>query len=224
MSIQEDWLGDPLKKSGQEYGYLNLLPDAARNGLWEHYHVAARIKLEGAAYFCRHILGLASMPLEVGAWNTSFRMLEWYLDAFFFELMSAYEAVLQELNTLYAKESPIEEEDVNWNRVRLLLGDSPAESMQKVRGLLWFRKLKEHRNAGAHRSHIPLESWSAGFGSRIWQHDSHGISMAYTQPESRHLELESIEECRGYLKAMLNHICDIWDTVADNFGTRGGSA
>jgi len=217
MPIHEDWLGDPLKKSEQQFGYVDLLPDVGRNESWKHYHLAARIKLEGAAYHCRHILGSASMTPEIGAWDINSRMMEWYLDAFFFELMSAYEVVLQELNILYAKDSSIGEEEVRWASIKPLLGDNLAESMQQVRDLLWFKKLKEHRNRSAHRSHTPLASWSAGFGGRIWEHDAHGISMAYTHPESEQLELESVVECRTYLKAMLDHICDVWQRVADDF-------
>ncbi len=220
MSTQEDWLGDPLKKSGQLFGYLDLLPDEDRNELWKHYHVAARVKLEGAAYYCRQVLGTASMTLELGSWDINFRMLEWHLDAFFFELVSAYEVVLQELNALYSEGSPIEESKVKWESVKPLLKHDLAQSMQQARYLPWFRRLRDHRNSSAHHSHKPLGMWSAGLGDRPWEHETHGIQMAYLDTSSQQLQLEPVNECQQYLKSLLHHIRDVWRAIHDDLGTR----
>ncbi len=220
MTMHDDWLGDPLKQSGQLFGYIDLLPDVDRNASWKHYHVAARVKLDGAAYYCRQVLGTVSMPLELGSWDINFRMLEWHLDAFFFELMSAYEVVLQELNILYSEDSPIDESRVKWESVKPLIRHDLAQRMQRERNLPWFRRLREHRNASAHRSHKPLGEWSAGFGDRPWQHDAHGIQMAYVDTGSQQLQLEPVTECQQYLKLVLHHIVDVWKAVHDDLGTR----
>ena len=84
MAEIEDWIQDPLKSCK-----LKSPKDDRQNGLWYSFHFATRLKLDGADYFCRQALGAASMPYDLGLPLLAHRLLEWYLDAFFFELMAA---------------------------------------------------------------------------------------------------------------------------------------
>ncbi len=220
MPANRDWLTDPLMKPESPFDYFDPLGDEERNELWKDYHLSTRIKLEGAAYYCRCVLGLGSMPLGIGVRDTNHKKLEWYLDAFFFELMSAYEVILQKLNILYSTDSIIEEKDVKWSLVKELLTTDMSEYIRSVRETLWFRKLRQHRNRSAHHSHVNLASWSAGFGDRVWHHDSHDIYMSYVDPLSNQLQLETVKECREYLNKMLDHIYEIWKRVADEFNVQ----
>ena len=77
------------------------LPDREPNQRWQSFHSATRLKLDGADFFCRQVLGAASMPDDLGLPLLAHRLLRWYLDAFFFELLSAYDTLLQELGVVY---------------------------------------------------------------------------------------------------------------------------
>ena len=101
MPNDEDWLRDPLREiSTGSYKKLKNLPKEQQDR-WESFHFSTRLKLEGADYFCRQVLGTASMPDTQGMPILAYKQLKWFLDAFFFELMAAYEMLLQELNALY---------------------------------------------------------------------------------------------------------------------------
>ena len=113
----EDWLQDPLRTTeGSSYRWRKLKSsDERQNDLWYSFHFATRLKLDGADYFCRQTLGAASMPDDLGLPLLAHRQLEWYLGAFFFELVSAYDTLLQELNIVYAYDLALRPKDVRWN-------------------------------------------------------------------------------------------------------------
>ena len=107
MAEIEDWLQDPLRKiENGTYKTRKLkAPKDNQNGLWFSFHFATRLKLDGADFFCRQALGAASMSDAWGLPLLAHRQLKWNLEAFFFELMSAYDTLLQELNIVYAYDS-----------------------------------------------------------------------------------------------------------------------
>ncbi|MFC1962287.1 hypothetical protein ACFLWN_04535 [Chloroflexota bacterium] len=199
------------------FDYLTPLADEGRNNLWEEYHLSTRTKLEGATFFCRCVLGSGSMPRDIGGRDLYYKLLEWYLDAFFFELVSAYEVVFQELNILYSGETIIEEKDVKWTSVKEILTEDIVEYIDNTRNLTWFIKLRQHRNKSAHHSHIHTSSWSVGIGGMTWNHDSHDIMMSYFDPSSNELKLETIQKCRGYLNHMLGYVHEVWTIIANHF-------
>ena len=115
--FRADWLQDPLMIS-EEGSFKYKLPKGLNEEIfrkWRTFHFATRLKLDGVDYFCRLLLGSASMPLEMGLPLLAHRLTKWYLDAFFFELMSAYDTLLQELNVLYKIDFDIEQ--VKWNLI-----------------------------------------------------------------------------------------------------------
>ena len=117
MSSREDWLQDPLMEieNGSYKPRKLKTPKDNQNDLWFGFHFATRLKLDGAAYFCRQALGAASMPDNLGLHLLAHRQTEWYLEAFFFELMSAFETLLQELNIIYAHDLKLKPEKIRWN-------------------------------------------------------------------------------------------------------------
>lgn len=60
----EDWLKDPLVEIDQRhFKYLKPKNSSKEQAiLWKSFHIATRLKLEGAEFFCRQVLGAASMP------------------------------------------------------------------------------------------------------------------------------------------------------------------
>ncbi|GAH63495.1 unnamed protein product, partial [marine sediment metagenome] len=84
MPNGEDWLRDPLRKienGSYKRRKLKNLQDDKQNDLWWNFHFATRLKLDGADYFCRQLLGAASRPDELGLPLLAHRQLKWYLDA-----------------------------------------------------------------------------------------------------------------------------------------------
>ena len=82
----EDWLQDPLREiENGTYKTRKLkAPKDKQNELWRVFHFSTRLKLNAADYFCRQMLGAASMSYDFGLPLLAFSQLKWYLDAFFF--------------------------------------------------------------------------------------------------------------------------------------------
>ena len=64
MIGEEDWLEDPLSEKGRNYRKLKN-PNKGQD-LWKSFHFSTRLKLDAADYFCRQLLGAASMPDNLG--------------------------------------------------------------------------------------------------------------------------------------------------------------
>lgn len=98
-----DWLKDPLMRIGKgTFGYLKTTNTESQSyKSWTSFHFDTRLKLNGADHFLRQLLGATSRPDRIGSSTSAFHLRQWYLDAFFFELMAAYEILLQELNAIY---------------------------------------------------------------------------------------------------------------------------
>ena len=99
-----DWLDDPLMvydkgKGHRIYRKANLRDDIAQ--IWQSFHFATRLKLEGSVYFCSQLLGPARLPDDWGLPLLTHRLGMWYSHAFFHELCSAHDTLLQEINAIY---------------------------------------------------------------------------------------------------------------------------
>lgn len=219
MAPNSDWLRDPLMIIGESHvEYFN--PRGLNSTLkddWESFHFSTRLKLEGAVYFCSQVLGAISLPTSLGLPLLAHRMLEWYVDAFFFELQSAYDILLQELNVVYASDLSLDVEAVRWERIKTKLNDSLCQYMESERQSLWFRKLRQHRNRAAHHHHLPQASWSIGFGGKPWDSTEHQNYMAYINPDTRQQEIEDVKECSNYLRKMLSHLHRVWELMKQDF-------
>ena len=57
MLKNEDWLQDPFAKKGIYSNFLvpKVIEDSEFAGQWNTFHYATRLKLDGAAYFCRQV-------------------------------------------------------------------------------------------------------------------------------------------------------------------------
>lgn len=143
MSEVEDWLQDPLRKieSGSYKSRKLKSTNERQNDLWHSFHFATRLKLDGADFFCRQAVGAASMPNDLGLPLLAHRQTEWYLEAFFFELMSAYDTLLQELNIVYAYDLALKPEDVRWR------DEKKTKFMENLPEKV-FNSIKEGRKIG----------------------------------------------------------------------------
>ena len=211
----EDWLEDPLRKI--ESGIYNTrklktLKDN-QNDLWFSFHFATRLKLNGADFFCRQVLGAASMPDDLGLPLLAHRQLKWYLDAFFFELMSAYDTLLQELNTVYAYDLGLKPEDVRWDRIKSKLPNELLNYMEKEREKEWFDKIRRYRNIATHHYLVPTGSSKAGFGDKPLDYSEHQVFMHYLD-DSGNPKDEDIIHCIEYLRRMVKFISHVWAEMA----------
>lgn len=222
MSSYEDWLQDHLVKiSKGSYKYRKLKNSTDKqNKSWQSFHFSTRLKLDGADHFCRQALGAASRPDGLGLPLLAHRQLEWYLDAFFFELMSAYDTLLQELNIVYANDLGLTVEQVRWPAIKDKLPETLLEYMDKERKEKWFRKLHQHRNRGAHHRQIPTSSWTVGWGDKPWHYAEHAINILYVDPDTEKLQVEKVNVCSDYLGEMVEHIYQVWQKMAPSFTKR----
>ena len=217
MSNSKDWLQDSLMEIGKgsyQFHKLKSLNDD-QNDLWQTFHFATRLKLDGAEHFCRQVLGAASRPYDLGLPLLAHRQLEWYLDAFFFELMSAYDTLLQELNIVYTMGLIVDE--VKWHVIKDKLPETLLEYMDIERKDKWFRKFHQHRNRGAHHSHLPTSSWTVHWGDKPWHYVEHGINIFYVDPDTEKPQVEKVNVCCDYLSKMVEHIHQVWEEIAQEF-------
>ncbi len=218
MPSSEDWLQDPLKKidSGSYKFYKLKSPNDKQNDLWRSFHFATRLKLDGAEHFCRQLLGAASMPDDLGLPLLAHRQLKWYLDAFFFELMSACDTLLQELNVVYAYDLGLKPEDVRWDKIKGKLPEALVEYMKEELKKEWFDKVRRYRNMATHHYLVPTGWMKAGSGEQPLDYDEHKVSIPYLDNDGNLIE-EEITICIEYLKDMVRYISSVWEKMAQEF-------
>jgi hypothetical protein len=155
----EDWLQDPLRKIDNNTYKTRTLkaPKDRQQEKWFSFHFATRLKLEEAVFFCRQVLGAASMPEDLGLPLLAHRQIEWYLEAFFFELMSAYDTLLQELNIIYAYDLSLKPDQVRWNEEKpnKLMKTLPDSILKYITKEKKWTGLKKFRDIGIQR-HINI--------------------------------------------------------------------
>lgn len=218
MSSMADWLEDPLvvrKKGSLTFKQPKSLGTDARDN-WEIFHFSTRLKLDAADHFCRLALGVTSMPYDFGLPLLARSQTKWYLDAFFFELMSAYETLLQELNVVYEVNKDVEK--VTWTSIKgKLTAPSLKNLMESERKEAWFERLRWYRNTATHHAYIPISAGAIGWGKMPWDYDKHLVSLFYFDPETNEWKEESVEACPDYLKRMVEHIRTVWGKMAEEF-------
>lgn len=212
----DDWLQDPLIKEGS----FEYKQPTALNGQiyekWRTFHFATRLKLDGADYFCRLLLGAASMPTDLGLPLLAHRLTKWYLDAFFFELMSAYDTLLQEINVLYKVKLDIDK--VNWESIKGKLSSTLKILMEKERETEWFKKLRWYRNTTTHHAYVPISSFQSGSGEHRLDYDYHEVSLQYFDNKTGQVKEEKLDKaCPLYLKNMIRHIQTVWQKLVEEF-------
>ena len=183
---------------------------------WQTCHLATRLKLEGAAYFCRQVLGAASMPDDVGMSLLAHRQLKWYLDAFFFELMSAWDTLLQELNIVYRFN--LDPEKVRWEKLKSGLPRELQEYIEREWQQEWFKKVRNYRNTAAHHRLVPTSESRTGSGSpSSLGCNEHKVCIEDLDEHGRRAEEEIKKLYPDYLKPMAQHIRSVWDMMKDKF-------
>ena len=217
MIGEEDWLEDPLSEKGKDYRKLKN-PDKGQD-LWESFHFSTRLKLDAADYFCRQLLGAASMPDDLGLPLLAYRQLKWNLDAFFFELMSAYDILLQELNIVFAYDSELEPSQVKWEKIKDKVPKELVQYMDMERQEEWFKKIRIYRNMATHHAYVPISSWEGRSGDKPLDYNEHDISMMpipYLDSSGQPI-VENINHCKTYLKKKAKYIIYIWGKMAQEF-------
>lgn len=168
----EDPLYSASVKTAQFKRFAHL--DDREQNNWEVFHWSARSKLEAAVYFYSQVQGWAS-PSPAWRWRyepTAF--LDWYLDAFFYELVSVFDVLLQEINVVYR--CGLNTDEVRWlstNGTRgireLLKGED--DKLQELISSAYehnvFVDLRKWRNITAHRHRIPKARLAMGRGDEL---------------------------------------------------------
>ena len=214
MSDGEDWLQDPLIEIGKGIYQFHEAKSLGEKqySLWRSFHFATRLKLDAADYFCRQVLGAASMPDNLGLPLLAHRHLKWHLDAFFFELMSAYDTLLQELNILYAHDLGLKSDAVRWNKIKSQLPDGLRKYMDEEKRKEWFKKVRSYRITATHHYLVPTGHYTVGYGDKPWDYAEHEVSIYYLD-NTGEARGEKISVCPTYLKKMVEHIHQVWKEI-----------
>jgi len=215
---EADWLADPLMSIGSQFVYKELARSTDPDQHWKGYHFCTRLKLEAADYFCRQLLGMSQAPFTSGLPLLAHRQFKWSLDVFFFELVSAHDMALQEINAIYGM--GLEPEKVDWHNIERKKDHMPSDLFSHVSkewGSEWFRKVRDLRNTGAHHSYIWTSELQGGSGDKPWDYDSHEVQLLRLNTKNQEIESEDISACTEYLKRMVFHINGIWNHMAKEF-------
>ncbi len=223
MAEIEDWLQDPLRKKVRGAYKSRELINATndKQSSWHSFHFATRLKLDGADFFLRQALGAASMSDDLGLPLLAHREKEWYLEAFFFEIMSAYETLFQELNVVYAFDLRIKLEDVRWNdkksnKFMQTLPQKISTTIQETRKKDWLDKLRNYRNMATHHYTIPLSAHAIRIGSQTTHISEYTVNISYIDKKGNYYS-ENIIKCKEYLKEMTEYIKLIWRLISKEF-------
>jgi len=211
----EDWLADPLMTIGKgSFAYLpaDKINEKAYH-LWRSFHFNTRLKLDGSDFFLRQLKSSICRPDWLGLPHLAYNFRQWYLDAFFFELMSAYESVVQELNAIFEcggkMTDPYLRSEVEKKAPRDLVA-----LMKEEREKDWFKKLRLYRNSVSHIGRTPSDD-VAGWGGRLWHYDTYEVYIYYYDEKTEKFEQEKIDVCENYFRNMLDHITTIWQKIKD---------
>lgn len=210
--IVDDWLRDPLMQEGRQLCKFSDF-DKARQSEWEVLHSTTRLKLEGATYHFRMVAGSVSLS---GNLDDSRQMwwaiLSWHLDAFFLELKSAFDCLLQEMNARYQ----LGVRAANVRRVGSLKQAAQRKGLilaaladlEKAEGEEEFRKIVSYRNMLTHRRLAHIEE-------RYVLSNRPAVESGYDDaklctPDGQTEPL--VESCLTYLQFMISLIWKAWNT------------
>jgi len=215
-----DWLKDPLvvrSKSSLKFKRPKSLGTIACEN-WEIFHYSTRLKLEGADHFCRLAIGAASMPYDFGLTGLAYSQIKWYLDAFFFELMSAYDMLLQEINVRY--DINLDVGKVKWSAMKNNLPTKLVGLMESEWEAVWFKKLRSYRNMATHHAYIPTSASTGSPGDEPFDYHYHEVTIWHLDIDTGKWTPEDIsisKACPDYLKKMTKHIRAVWTRMAEKF-------
>jgi hypothetical protein len=173
-----DWLKDPLMIIGKgSFDYLETNNvDSRTYELWTSFHFNTRLKINGADYFLRQLLGATSRPDQLGVYPSAYYLRQWYLDAFFFELMAAYEVLLQEINVIY--KCGVNSEDKRlFQKVKQKLPKDLASLLEEEQAKEWFKKLKWNRNSITHCRRNITQDFTTRWGDDTWRYANYSVSI-----------------------------------------------
>jgi len=156
------------------------------------------------------------MPVDLGLPLLAHRRRWWYLDAFFFELLSAYDTLLQELNAVYANSLSLEPKQVRWFRIEGKLPKELSETMRKASEENWFKTILNYRNVATHHYGVLTGSVKGGSGSKPLDYDKHQVFI-YHVDASGELQQEKVEACIEYLRQMVRFISSVWGQMSKEF-------
>ncbi len=209
MPNAEDWLQDPLRITDSGSYRLRELKNHSdkQNELWQIFHYATGLKLNGANFFCTKVIDTARTSEDL--------QLEWYLDAFFFELMAACNTLLQEVNTVYAYDLQLKPEAVRWNKIKGKLSNELVKYVEEERRKDWFCEVQWYRNTTTHHYRIPKSR------SKIWWghdslHSTYHVGLQYIDRKDK-IKIQEISICKTYLSNMVNYISSVWEKMAQEF-------
>jgi hypothetical protein len=210
-----DWLEDPLMVIKRDSEYLQpTKADKDAFESWQSFHYNTRLKLNGVEYFLTQAMGAVSRPDDLGLPLLSYSFQQWYLDAFFTELMSAYESLLQELNAIYKCGIEMSDRHLLSKLQKKLPGDL-VEMRLAEREKDWFKKVCWYRNSITHRFRTPIDSMKAGSGDKNWHFDEHSVDIYYYNEDAKEWKSENIDVCGKYFSRMLDFVNAVWVKVKE---------
>ncbi len=176
---------------------------------WTSFHFNTRLKLNGIDYFLRQLRSATCRPDHLGLPLLAYSFRQWYLDAFFFESMSAYESLIQELNAIYECGAKMTDRNM-LSKVKRKLPSDLVTLIVKEREKDWFRKLQWYRNSVSHRFRTPSNDMTAGSGDKPWHYDEYEVTIYYFDEDVEDWKEENIKVCGVYFQKMLDHINAVW--------------
>lgn len=208
-----DFLTDPLYVEKQPKEFASLEKWEQNN--WEVFHWSTRSKLEASIWFYGQIVGLGSIR---HVWFTTVRfdsLLNWHLDAFFNELMSAFETLLQEVNVVHR--CGLKRDKVTWEGKRGIKGclSGKAGRMGEIIAAAYdnetFKDIRDWRNTVFHRHHIPKVSTDVGGGEVVRIKTTVELVKTPSDP-AQNVKLSKLAD---YINLIAKLCMQVWEQLAE---------
>ncbi|GEM_PF-3791574 len=167
-----DWSDDPLHQTlGQLRDIQSKVDKETSTALhnWSVFHWSTRFKLEAAEYHAKVIRHINRTPVNDEEDTVHYRLRHWQFDEFFFQLIGAFDTLLQEINALY--KLGLNTKKVNWKTIEKAANQSQFRSLEVINFLKrqcdepWLVEVGNFRNASTHRHFAPFTTGKPHVGS-----------------------------------------------------------
>lgn len=215
-----DFVKDALYVRGRreaQFKKFNSLEQWEQNN-WEVFHWSTRSKLEASIWFYSQLVGLAGVR---HVWFTTVRfdsVLNWHVDAFFNELVSAFETLLQEINVVHRCGLKVDE--VTWQGRKDAAGirdclegkaTKTREYVEKQYCEKTFKEIRDWRNTAFHHHHIPKVSTDVGFGEVVRAETTVELVKSPSDPA----EKVELKELVHYIEYVAQLCSQVWQQLAE---------
>jgi len=174
--------------------------NASEKGWFVQFHDRVKFRLDAAKYFFTKLKELEMKAGSLVGPGINRNDVEFDLDAFLYEVVGAFEPLLQEINIAFKLNLELQNVEISTIITKLPTGSQVKNKLGRLDGDTegWFWKLREYRNHSAHRKIIGfyLIKIMGGEETKVFLHKDP------RNPEKGRADEEVLTYCQNSIKRM----------------------